>query len=191
MYFVEWMKLRNSKIWIILVVLPVISVLIGSANFYLNQGVLKKEWYSLWSQVGLLYGELFLPILVAICCAYMWRLEHQNNNWNMIMTAPISATSIFLSKLIVMGALMVFTQVLFFVLYFIGGKVAGIISNVPGELTGWLFRGWLATLTISTLQLALSMRIRSFAVPIGIGLCAVFIGIGMYVTQMGLFFPHS
>ncbi|SHF06979.1 ABC transporter permease [Anaerotignum propionicum] len=95
----EWMKLHHSHIWIILMILPILSVLIGSANFYMNQGVLTKEWYSLWSQVGLFYGEFFFPILIAICCAYMWRLEHHNKNWNMIMTAPVSTTSIFLSKI--------------------------------------------------------------------------------------------
>jgi len=187
----EWMKLRHSRIWMILMILPVISVLIGSANFYMNQGVLKKEWYSLWSQVGLFYGEFFFPILIAICCAYMWRLEHNNKNWNMIMTAPVSATNIFLAKLIVVGVLMFFVQLFFLALYFIGGKLAGITSDLPVELTGWLLRGWIAAITISTMQLALSMRIRSFAAPIGIALCAVFIGLGMYITHLGLFFPHS
>ncbi|WP_281533260.1 ABC transporter permease [Anaerocolumna aminovalerica] len=187
----EWMKLRHSYIWIILMILPIISVLIGSANFYMNQVVLTKEWYSLWSQVGLFYGEFFFPILIAICCGYMWRLEHRNKNWNMIMAAPVSTNSIFLSKLIVAGVLMIFVQIFFFILYFIGGKLAGITSDLPGELFGWLIRGWIAALTISALQLALSMRIRSFAAPIGIGLCAVFIGLGMYVIHLGLFFPHS
>ena len=187
----EWMKLRHSHIWMILMILPIISVLIGSANFYMNQGVLTKEWYSLWSQVGLFYGEFFFPILIAILCAYMWRLEHLNKNWNMIMTAPVSATSTFLAKLIVVGVMLIFIQVFFFILYFLGGKLAGIASDLPGELTGWLLRGWIAALTISALQLALSMGIRSFATPIGIGLSAVFIGLGMYVTHLGLFFPHS
>jgi len=172
-------------------ILPIISVLIGSANFYMNQVVLTKEWYSLWSQVGLFYGEFFFPILIAICCGYMWRLEHRNKNWNMIMAAPVSTNSIFLSKLIVAGVLMIFVQIFYFILYFIGGKLAGITSDLPGELFGWLIRGWIAALTISALQLALSMRIRSFAAPIGIGLCAVFIGLGMYVIHLGLFFPHS
>lgn len=187
----EWMKLRHSYIWMILMILPIISVLIGSANFYMNQAVLTKEWYSLWSQVGLFYGEFFFPLLIAICCGYMWRLEHHNKNWNMIMTAPVSTNSIFLSKLIVVGVLMIFVQIFFFILYFIGGKLAGITSDLPGELLGWLLRGWIAALTISALQLALSMRIRSFAAPVGIGLCAVFIGLGMYVIHLGLFFPHS
>ena len=59
----EWLKLSHSRIWVILLILPIISVLIGSANFYLNQGVLKNEWYSLCSQVSLLY------VLKTPCCA--------------------------------------------------------------------------------------------------------------------------
>ena len=114
----EWIKLRHSNIWIILMILPVISVLIGGANFFMNQGVLTKGWYSLWSQVGLFYGEFFFPILIAICCAYMWRLEHHNKNWNMIMTAPVPAVSIFLAKLIVLAVLLFFVQIFLFLRYF-------------------------------------------------------------------------
>lgn len=69
--------------------------------------------------------------------------------------------------------------------------MAGITSALPEELPGWLMRGWIAALAISALQLAISARIRSFAAPIGIGLCATFLGLGLYVAQWGLFFPHS
>lgn len=187
----EWMKLRRSHVWMILMILPVISVMVGTANFYMNQGVLKKEWYSLWSQVGLFYGEFFLPILIAILSAYVCRLEHLNKNWNMIMTSPVSAAGIFLAKWIVVGVMLAFVQIFFFILYFLGGKLAGLTSSLPEELTGWFFRGWIAALTISTVQLALSMRIRSFALPVGIGLCSVFLDLGMYVANLGMFFPHS
>lgn len=187
----EWLKLRHSRIWIILMTLPIISVLIGSANFYMNQGVLAKEWYSLWSQVGLFYGEFFFPVLISISCAYMWRLEHLNKNWNMIMTAPVSAASIFLSKMLVVGVQLIFIQGLFFLLYLIGGKLLGLTSALPSELFEWFTQGLIASLTISVLQLFLSMRFRSFAVPIGIGLCFTFLGLGMYVLDLGMFFPYS
>ncbi|ANW98546.1 multidrug ABC transporter permease [Thermoclostridium stercorarium subsp. thermolacticum DSM 2910] len=187
----EWMKLRHSRIWMILVILPVISVLVGSANFSVNRDILTKEWYSLWSQVGLFYGEFFLPVLIAVLCAYMWRLEHLNKNWNMIMTAPVSVPCIFLAKLTIAALLLLFIQTFLFILYLIGGKLAGLTSGLPGELTGWFFRGWMASLTIASFQLALSMRIKSFAAPVGIGLCAAFAGLGMYVAGLGMFFPHS
>lgn len=187
----EWLKLRHSRLWMILIILPLISVFIGSANYYLNQGVLTKEWYSLWSQVGLFYGEFFFPILIAICCAYLWRLEHLNHNWNMIMTAPVPVASIFLSKLMIIGLLICVVQGILFLLYYAAGHLLGLPRELPEELFGWLLRGWIAGLTIGTLQLALSMRLRSFAVPVGMGLCATFLGLAMYVMDLGLFFPHS
>lgn len=187
----EWMKLRRSRIGLILMILPILSVSMGTANFYMNQGVLTREWYSLWSQVGLFYGEFFLPLLIAILCSYLWRLEHLNKNWNMLMTAPVLAAGIFLAKWIAAGVLLMFVQLFFLALYVLGGKLAGLASDLPEELAGWLLRGWIASLAISAMQLALSMRIRSFAAPVGIGLCAVFIGLGLYVADLGLFFPHS
>lgn len=133
----EWMKLRHSHIWVILVVLPLVSILIGCANFYMNQGVLEQEWYSLWSQVGLFYGEFFFPLLIAICCAFMWRLEHLNKNWNMIMTAPVSATTIFVAKLIVVGILLIFVQGFFFSVIPLWRK-ADRINRCPSWRTTWM-----------------------------------------------------
>jgi hypothetical protein len=46
-------------------------------------------------------------------------------------------------------------------------------------------------LLCTALQLGLSLRTRSFATPIGISLCAVFIGLGMYTAKLGIFFPFS
>lgn len=187
----EWLKLKHSHIWILMMVLPIISVLIGCGNFYMNQGVLRKEWYSLWSQVGLFYGEFFFPVLIAILCATISRLEHYNKNWNMVMTAPVPVSCVYLAKLVITAGMLLFVQGFFFVLYYLGGLLSGLSAPLPAEIPGWLLRGWLAGITISSLQLALSIKIRSFAVPVGIGLCCVFFGLGMYVLKMGMFFPHS
>lgn len=187
----EGLKLRHSRIWGILLVLPLISVLIGCANFYMNQGVLQKEWYSLWSQTGLFYGQFFFPILMAICCAYLCRLEHFQKNWNLMLTAPVPVSSIFWAKLSVAGVLLALVQALFFALYWAGGSLVGLSGALPSELPGWLFRGWFAGLAVCSLQLMLSMRIRSFAVPIGLGLCASLLGLGLQVFKLGMLFPHS
>lgn len=187
----EWLKLRHSRIILILAVLPIISTLIGCANFYFNQGALQNGWYSLWTQVGLFYGEFFLPILIAICCSYICRLEHLNRNWNMILSSPVSVANVFFSKLIVVSMLILFAQMLFIGLYWLAGTIFSLPGQFPIETIGWSIRGWYASLSISALQLGLSLRIRSFATPIGISLCAIFIGLGLYTVKLGLFFPFS
>lgn len=187
----ERLKLRHSRMWLILVVLPLLAVLIGCANYYMNQSALQHEWYSLWTQVSLFYGEFFLPVLIAICCAYVCRLEHLNKNWNMVLSAPVTASQIFMSKLVIVSMLILTVQLFFTVLYMISGLLMGLHFQLPPEIIGWILRGWVASITISAIQLLLSMRIRSFAVPIGISVCAVFFGLGMYVMKLGMYFPYS
>lgn len=187
----EWLKLRHSRIGLVIAVLPIISLLIGCANYYFNQGALQNGWYSLWTQVSLFYGVFFLPILIAICCSYICRLEHLNRNWNMLMSSPVSVASVFLAKLIVVSILIMFAQALFMGLYWLAGSLFSLPGPFPVDTIGWTIRGWYACLSISALQLGLSLRIRSFATPIGISLCAVFIGLGMYIAKLGIFYPFS
>ncbi|MFD3448911.1 ABC transporter permease [Microbacteriaceae bacterium 4G12] len=187
----EWLKLRHSWIGLVLAVLPIISLLIGCANYYFNQGALQNGWYSLWTQVSLFYGEFFLPILIAICCSYICRLEHLNRNWNMVMSSPVSVANVFLAKLIIVSILILFAQGLFLGLYWLIGTLFSLPGPFPVETIGWTIRGWYASLSISALQLGLSLRIRSFATPIGISLCAVFVGLAMYIAKLGIFFPYS
>ena len=187
----EWLKLRHSRVGLVIAALPIISMLIGSANFYLNQGALQNGWYSLWTQVSLFYGVFFLPILIAICCSYICRLEHLNRNWNMIMTSPVSVANVFLAKLIIVSILILFAQGLFMGLYWLIGTLFSLPGSFPVETIEWTIRGWYASLSISALQLGLSLRIRSFATPIGISLCGVFIGSGMYIGKFGMLFPFS
>ncbi|MCC0695726.1 ABC transporter permease [Clostridioides sp. ES-S-0048-02] len=189
----EILKLKNSFIWYILLALPLLSVLIGTGNFYLNQDILKKEWYSLWTQVSLFYGEFFFPILIAIFCAYVCRLEHMNHNWNNVMTLPINLKNIFLSKLIVISILTAITQIVFVIFYIVAGNMIGFSQSLPNELTGWIVKGWIISISIASIQLYLSIKIRSFATPIGISLCLSLFGMGLLIAQpsIGIFFPYS
>ncbi|MEK3903518.1 ABC transporter permease [Paenibacillus sp. FSL R7-0179] len=187
----EWAKLRRSRMGLVLVSLPVFSLMIGCANFVMNREALEGGWYSLWTQVSLFYGEFFLPILIAICCAFVCRLEHVNRNWNMILAAPVSIAGLFIAKLVIVGVLIAGAQALFLLMYWAAGRMLSMTGAFPLDIILWTFRGWVASLSIAALQLGLSIRIRSFATPIGISLCAVFVGLGLYVLKLGLLFPYS
>lgn len=187
----EWLKLRRSGLWLVLAALPLFSLLIGCANYYFNRTVLTNGWYSLWTQVSLFYGEFFLPLLIAICCAYLCRLEHMNRNWNRMLTVPVSIAVLFMAKLVVISLLAAAVQALMALLYLAAGLAFGLSLPPPPELFGWIMRGWMASVVIGAAQLMLSLRIRSFAVPVGIALCAVLAGLGFYIAKVGLLFPYS
>ena len=99
----ELIKLKKSYIFIPMIVLPILSIIVGDANFYLNQEVLSKEWYSLWTQVGLFYGDFFYPVTIGICAAYLCRMEYTNKNWSKVFPLPLKVQHIIISKLIVLS----------------------------------------------------------------------------------------
>lgn len=109
----------------------------------------------------------------------------------MIMTSPISVANVFLAKLIIVSILILFAQCLFIGIYWLIGTLFSLPGPFPLETIEWTLRGWYASISISSLQLGLSLRIRSFATPIGISLCGVFIGLGMYIGKFGMLFPFS
>ncbi len=187
----ELMKLRRSFIWLALAVLPFISALLGTLNFFNNIGMLKKEWYSLWTQHALFYCTLFAPALTGVYCAYVCRLEHLNRNWNMVMTQPVSAAAVVLSKLAVVSVLSALTQALIGVFFIISGKIAGFTAPIPVSLVYWLVRGWLSLTVYASLLLIPSLLIRSFAVPVALGLIGGFVGLPALIKGFGVYYPFS
>lgn len=185
-------KLHASPIWIVFFLLPVISAAYGTFNYLQNLGILTEQWYSLWTQHTLFYALFFFPALVGIYASYLWRLEHMGHNWNLIMTAPVRPLYLFLAKYLVVIKLVLLTQALVFGLYVFCGKV---FARLPGwppvETLLFLLRGLVGGQCVIALQLLLSMVIRSFAVPVFIGLAGGIVGMVTASKDMGLAFPYA
>ena len=58
----EKMKCKGTLIWPAFFLIPVIPVLLGCGNYLSNLGILKSQWYSLWTQISLFYSNFFLPL---------------------------------------------------------------------------------------------------------------------------------
>lgn len=163
-------KLKGSVIWIACFLIPIIPAVMGTFNYRMNQAILTGEWYSLWSQLTLFYALLFYAPLVALYCSYLWRLEHLEHNWNVLMTLPVPVRDIFFGKLYVIVKVTLITQLWLFLLFCLCGKLVGFHGGPPVTILLWTLRGTVAALAIGAFQLLLSMCIRSFAIPIGLAL---------------------
>ena len=187
----EQKKLRHSHLWVAFLVIPLLPTVMGAANYMNNLGLLKSEWYSLWTQHSLFYANFFYAPLIALYCSYIWRVEHLNYNWNHLMTMPVSAADVFLSKLLLAVRCTVFLQIWMWVLFLIAGKAVGLPGMPDLQILVWLLRGSLGALAITSLQLLLSMIIRSFAVPIALALLGSVAGLLASDGGLGLFWPYS
>ena len=71
----ERKKLRHSLILPACILIPIIPAIMGTFNYLQNLGILKSEWYSLWTQHTLFYASFFFAPLIGLYCSYLWRLE--------------------------------------------------------------------------------------------------------------------
>ena len=78
-----------------------------------------------------------------------------------------------------------------FLLYFLCGKICGLTGFLPKEAISWFLGGILGGTIICCVQLTISMIIRSFAIPIGIGLVGGIGGLVMTTKGWGLYYPYS
>ncbi|MCH1984404.1 ABC transporter permease [Ruminococcus sp. OA3] len=187
----ENLKIKHSCIWLACFLIPCIPAVMGVFNYLQNLELLKSGWYSLWSQLSLFYASFFYAPLIGLYCSYLWRLEHLNNNWNVLMTAPVPVSCTFLSKLTVILKTTLITQMWLCILFFLCGKFCGLPGFIPPEIILWLLRGTLAGIAIGALQLLLSMLIRSFSLPIGIALVGSFLGLLINNMGKGIYWPYS
>ena len=187
----ECIKGKHAPVWLAFIVLPLIPAGLGTANYLGNLSLLKSSWYSLWTQHTLFASFFFLPALLAVYCAWQWRLEHSDHNFNSFLTAPVSAWALYLGKLIPAIAVSVLAQAIIGVLFVISGKLAGISDPLPPELLGWLLCGALGSIAVCAVQLFLSLLIRSFAIPVALGLLGGIAGLMVTAQGWGMYFPYS
>lgn len=190
--YADRQKLRRSPVWIAFMLMPVVPALLGTANYLNNLELLTSEWYSLWTQHTLFTGYIFLPIMLGIYCSYLMRLEHNNRNWNKVLTMPANPALFFLSKVIIASIMLVFTGIWIAVLFIISGKLAGITAPLPlGQISMWILGGVLGGMVMISIQLILSLLIKSFAVPIGISLAGGFSGLVALSKGFGNIYPYA
>ncbi|WP_088186871.1 ABC transporter permease [Desulfosporosinus sp. FKA] len=187
----ERMKLYHSPVWLAFLILPILPAVMGTFNYLQNVSILEDEWYSLWTQHTLFSCYFFLPALIGVYCSYLCRLEHTNHNWNTVMTAPVPVSYFFFAKLIMASAMVLLTQIWVGVLFVISGKLCGLVSPIPPELSEWLLYGTGGGIVICALQLCLSLVLRSFAAPVGIALIGGVMGLAAFAKGYGVWFPYS
>lgn len=187
----ELIKGKHAPVWIAFIVLPLIPACLGTFNYLGNLDLLKSSWYSLWTQHTLFASYFFLPALLAVYCAWEWRLENTDHNFNSFLTAPVSTWALYLGKLLPAVGVSVLTQVVVGVFFIVSGKLAGISDALPPELFEWLACGALGSIAVCAVQLFLSLCIKSFAIPVAIGLLGGIAGLMVTAQGWGLYFPYS
>ncbi len=188
----ERLKLKRSPVWIAFLLMPIIPALLGTLNYMNNLEILKEEWFSLYTQHTIFTCYFFLPLTVGIYTSYIVYQEENNHNWNKLLTMPVSRGTVFMSKFIMAGFMILISEIWIFVLFVISGKVIGLSSPIPFEhIFTWCALGTLGGLVMAAAQLLVSLVIKNFAVPIGFSFAGGLSGLFFLAKDLGHIWPYS
>ena len=187
----ERMKLKRSPVWLAFLLMPVIPAALGTANYLYQKEVLTREWLSLWTQHTLFTDYFFLPIMLGIYCAYIMRSEHMNNNWNKVFTIPARRSSVFSAKLITAALMLLFSMIWICALFVISGYIAGLTDPPWLTIARWCAFGTLGGMVTVSIQILISMNVKSFALPVGISFAGGLSGLVFLAKNMGHIWPYS
>lgn len=172
---IEWMKLKRSKIWLPILILPFFSIAYGSINYSANREILQSQWISLWTQVYLFYGSFFYPCLIALICAFIWHSEHKQGGVKLLLTSGTPLYKILFAKMLVASLVAFLAQAYFMLGFFIAGQFFHFSMPFPKVFIPWLLAITLFSSLYVAVQSYLSLKLKSFAIPVAMGLGLGFI----------------
>ena len=160
----------------------------------------EKIWNMLYNQCWNYMSIFLLPIGIILTASLLAQIEFRNNSWKQVHTTPQPFTVLFCAKFFI--AITMLIQ--FFLLFNVGIVLSGVIpallfADVPFPQQSFPFQGFLTgnakfflySLPILSLQYLLSIHIRNFMVPIGIGFALVIASLIAVSWKYGYFLPYT
>ncbi|MBS4193130.1 ABC transporter permease [Bacillus sp. FJAT-49705] len=195
LYKNEWLKMKRQHVWILILFIPIVGALLGTFSFYSSYELLTKdtnEWYQLWTQVTFFYGLFLYPVLSSVYATLICRNENLQGGWKLILGLPVSHVNFYLSKLLWLLTLLLYTQMIILLATIMIGYQFDFISAIPIVffIKATIF-GWFATFPLAVIQLSISMKTKSFSLPLGINIILTFGSLAAMVIGVELFYPWA
>lgn len=202
----EWIKRRHSSAsWLTLagaLFIPAIILIkrIVDAEKLAHSNASGKIWNTLYGQCWQYMSVFLLPMGMILTASLLAQIEFRNNSWKQVHTTPQSFTVLFWAKFCI--AITMLVQ--FFLIFNLGIVLTGIVPallfrDVPFPAQDFPYQGFLIgnakfflySLPILSLQYLLSIHIRNFMVPIGVGFAMVVASLIAVSWKYGYWLPYT
>ncbi|RFE01456.1 ABC transporter permease [Streptococcus parauberis] len=195
MILFEIKKILKSKILLCIFIFNVFGALIGAVIYGANKSVLSggTQSFVLWGQMTFFTSQLFLPILFSIISSLSCQFEEKNKNWQRLISLPIQPHKLILSKIESLALVSLFSQLLLFLLFIISSFILQVDMIGLNQIICWSFTGWLASITITTLQVYFNIKFKNFSIPILLSAIFSIFGLMTLFVNQTLFtlFPYN
>lgn len=162
---------------------------------YAADGFWTLLWRSSWESMAI----FLLPMVAILATSLITQIEYRSNAWKQVHALPLSLASIFFSKLLVIILMIAQFLALFNLGVYLSAVVPWLlVGGVPCPATPPL-RSFLAQdalyfvdcLPIVAAQYLLSLRFKSFLVPIGVGFLAWVGALAALSWRMAYVVPYA
>jgi hypothetical protein len=156
-----------------------------------------RPWVEMLGEGAAVWAYLLLPMAVTALTVLIAQIEHGPRMWNHLLALPVSRAKIFAAKIVVVVALVLAMTVILY-----GGLISAVLACtllVPGAgasgppqlaetfLSLLLMNG--ASLTMVVVQLWIALRLRSFALPLVVGIVGTFFALCIQSAKAPVFLP--
>lgn len=174
---------RSASFWLSILAASIMPVIFFLA-FYFNpaessKGLNNDPWGTYFSWGWMVLNAFIFPMFVILICTLIPQIEYKNNTWKQVFASPQSLGNIYFSKFLTIHLMIFFFFLCFIALMFISAILTTLLnSNFPffDKPVNWQMLGklvlktYISILGISAIQYCLSLRLRNFIAPVGIGL---------------------
>lgn len=201
----EWLKTkRTAAMWISLLgagFIPLLSFLIYTFKpDHFVKALYKDPWGELIFQSWQSASVFLLPMYVILATSLIVQIEYRNNTWKQVYTSPRSYADIYFSKFIVIQAMIICCFILFNIFMIIAGYATSLINSnyhftekeIPWRRLCILSaRLYISSLAITSIQYWLSLRLKNYIAPLGIGLALLITGIMLLQWEKIYYYPYA
>ena len=197
----EWIKLKGTGVWWILLIGSAINPLMVVLNSVLsNSGGADQKLTNWEAELGSGFqGFTFLYMLLNILYAVrLCQTEDRAQGWKLIETQPIHRAYLFMAKFNVLLLLSLLSLLVFFtllVVVYYAAASAGINKELLDQkfpffgAMSHIIRIWISAWGMMAIQYLLSLSFANFALPFLIGFVLSVAGMGMGFTDSFSWFP--
>lgn len=195
---------RTAAFWIMVAgsaFIPVISMIMYLARpDKMVRALGDNHWITHITNNWQPMAAFFLPVFVIMLCSLVVQIEYRNNTWKQVYALPRSYADIFFSKFIVIQLLIIGCLVLFNIFLILTGYFSNIIHSeykfnttaLPLDymmrITGRLY---LAVMAMTAIQYWMSLRIKNYIAPMGIGLALLITGMIIMPWEKIIYYPYA
>lgn len=183
----ESLKYKRTPFYLVALLYPFIIIAAVFLVFMVSKGDIAENYDNLWNSLIITshFVTLFVvPISIPILVSTIINIEHESNSWKMLMSLPLSRSSLYWSKLYKVLYFSLISSFILFLGLILMGLTLSFNENVPFMLllkeATYPFIG---SFPIITFQLWISIRVKNQAFPIAIGVLGAIAG--FFLQQMG------